>query len=252
MSFETLFFLEKKERVPLKISCANDLIKASWFEHEDEESGIAMIEWCVESMNNTCNVQPWQALPTDLRSKSAVVHSLSTLTSVRVVVRITNGVGNKAMLESPACNPVKTFPSELNVAEISARNDSLLNIDYQNDTEAIVVTWSPNNVSSYSSVQAALTEPKAELNISGSLRQKWNGEPLVYNFVDIPRGKVQMTFSGDLIKPYKKYRPVIRRCNEEGLCTDSFGNGVEIVPDAPPKIQVMLPSFGTFDHCSCV
>ena len=244
--------VETKGRVFIKLSCADEFIKASWLEHEDKESGIAMIEWCVESINNTCNVRPWQILPTNLLSKSAVVHSLSTLTSVRVVVRVTNGVGNKAVLESTACNPVKTFPPELSVIETDSLNDSLAKIDYQKDIEAIVVTWLPNNVTSYSSVQAALTEPKEELNISGSLRQKWSGEPLVYNFVDIPRGKTHIRFSGDMIKPYKKYRPVIKRCNEEGLCTDSFGDGVEIVPDAPPNIQVILPSLSTSDHYSCV
>ncbi|XP_028399178.1 uncharacterized protein LOC114522645 isoform X2 [Dendronephthya gigantea] len=229
---------ETNERVLIKLSCANDLINASWVEHEDRESGIAMVEWCVESMNNTCNVQLWQALSTDLLSKSAVVHSLSTLTSVRVVLRISNGVGNKAVLESAACYPVKNFPPELNVVEINAQNDSLENIDYQNDSEAIVVTWSPNNLTSYSSVQAALTEPNDELNINGSLRRKWSGEPLAYDFVDIPRERAYIRFSGDMIKPYKKYRPVIKRCNEDGLCTDSFGDGVEILPDAPPNIQV--------------
>ncbi|XP_028399029.1 uncharacterized protein LOC114522522 [Dendronephthya gigantea] len=229
---------EMTERVLLKITCVRDLIKASWLEHEDEESGIALIEWCVESINNTCDVKPWQALPTNLLYTSAVIHSLSKQTSVRVVVQITNGVGNKAVLESRACNPVKTFPSELSVVEINAQNNSLGNIDYQNDLEAIVVTWSSNNVTSYSNVQAALTEPNKRLNINGSLRKRWSGEPLAYGFVDIPRERAYIRFSGDMIKPYKKYRPVIKRCNEEGLCTDSFGDGVEIVPDAPPKIQV--------------
>ena len=235
----------------MKISCTSDFIKASWLEHEDKESGIAMTEWCVESINNTCNVQTWQALPTNPLSKSAIIHSLSSLTSVRVVVRITNGVGNKAVLESTACIPVKSFPTELNVAEVNNLNHSQTDIDYQNDADAIVVMWSPNNVTSYSSIQAALTEPGEDLNISDSLRQKWSGEPLAYEFVEIPRERAQIRFTGDMIKPYRKYRSVIKRCNE-GLCTDSFGDGVEIVPDAPPDIQVMHSSFINFDLCLCV
>ena len=185
-----------------------------------------------------CNVQPWQALPTNLLSKAAVFPLLPTLTSVRVVVRITNGVGNKAVLESTACNPLKTFPPELRVVEVINLNHSLNDIDYQTDTEGIIVTWSPSNVTSYSHVQAALTEPKENLNISDSLHQKWSGEPFAYEFVDIPRGKQHIRFSGERIKPYRKYRPVIKRCNKHGLCRDSFGDGVVIVPNAPPDIQV--------------
>jgi hypothetical protein len=188
-----------------------------------------------------CNIQPWETVPTNLQTKSAVIHSLSTLTSIQAVVRISNGVGNTALLKSTKCNPVKTFPPKLNVAEVKNLNDTLTDIDYQADTEAIIVTWSsPSNVLSYSSVQAALTEPKENLNVTESLLQKWRGEPFAFEFVDIPRGKKHIRFSGDRIKPYTKYRPVVRRCDKVGLCRDSVGDGVVIVPDAPPDIQVII------------
>ena len=188
-----------------------------------------------------CNIQPWETVPTNLQTKSTVIHSLSTLTSIQAVVRISNGVGNTALLQSTLCNPVKIFPPKLNVAEVKNLNDTLTDIDYQTDTEAIIVTWSsPSSVSSYSSVQAALTEPKENLNVTESLLQKWRGEPFAFEFVDIPRGKKHIRFSGDRIKPYTKYRPVVRRCDKVGLCRDSVGDGVVIVPDAPPHIQVII------------
>ncbi len=209
--------------------------------YEDKESGIAKIEWCVENVDNMCNIQPWETVPTNVVTKSAVIHSLLTITSVRVMVRITNGVGNAVLLKSTKCNPGKTFPPKVDVIEVKNLNDTLADIDYQTDTEAIIVTWlSPSNVSSYSSIHAALTEPKEGLNITDSLLQKWRGEPFAFEFVDIPRGKTHIRFSGDRIKPYTNYRPVVRRCNEIGLCSDSVGDGVVIVPDAPPDIQVII------------
>ena len=216
------------------------MVEASWLKHEDKESGIAKTEWCVENVDNMCNVQSWETVPTNLLTKSAVIYSLSTLTSIRVVVRITNGVGNAALLKSTECNPVKTFPPQLNVAKINGLNDTLTDINYQNDTEAIIVSWlSPSNMSFHSIVLAALTETKDDLNITDSLLQKWRGEPFAFEFVDIPHGKTHIRFSGDRIKPYTKYRPVVRRCNKVGLCRDSVGEGVMIVPDSPPDIQVI-------------
>jgi hypothetical protein len=235
------FVSETKSDVPIEISCSSGLVKASWLKHEDKESGIAKTEWCIESIDNMCNIQPWETAPTNLQTQFAIINSLSTLTSIQAVVRISNGVGNTALLQSTLCNPVKTFPPKIYVAEVKDLNDTLTDIDYQADTEAIIVTWSsPSSVSSYFSVQAALTEPKENLNIIESLLQKWRGEPFAFEFVDIPRGKTQIRFSGDMIKPYTKYRPVVRRCTKVGLCRDSVGDGVVIVPDAPSDIQVII------------
>ena len=216
------------------------MIKASWLKHEDKESGIIKIEWCVASVDNMCDIRPWEAVQTNLRTKSAVLRSLSTVTGVRVRVRIVNGVGNHVLLKSTVCLPVKSFPPELSVAEVKDLNDKMNDVDYQTDTEAILVTWSsPTNTLPYSSIQAALTEPKGNLNVSESLLERWRGEPFAFEFVDIPRGKEYIRFSGDRIKPYRKYRPVVRRCNKDGLCRDSTGDGVVIVPDTPPDIQVI-------------
>lgn len=233
------FFSETKSDVSIEIACSRDVVKATWLKHEDKESDISKVEWCVESINNMCDVQPWEIIPKKLQTKSSVLHSLTTLTSVRVMVRITNGVGNSVRLESSKCNPVKTFPPKLHVAEVQSLNDTQTDIDYQTDTETILVTWSsPTDLSSYFSVQAALTEPKEDLNVTDSLLENWRGEPFAFDFVDIPRGKAHIRFSGSRVKAYTKYRPVVRRCNDVGLCRDSIGDGVVIVPDAPPHIQV--------------
>jgi hypothetical protein len=235
------FVSETKSDVPIEISCSSGLVNASWLNYEDKESGIAKTEWCIESIDNMCNIQPWETVPTNLQTKSAVIHSLSSVASIQAVVRISNGVGNTVLLKSTKCNPVKTFPPKLDVAEVKNLNDALTDVDYQADTEAIIVTWSsPSNVPSYFSVQAALTEQKENLNVTDSLLQKWRGEPFSFQFIDIPRGKAHIRFSGDRIKPYTKYRPVVRRCNKVGLCRDSVGDGVVIVPDAPPDIQVII------------
>jgi hypothetical protein len=230
-----------KSDVPIEISCSSSLVNASWLKHEDKESGIAKTEWCIESIDNMCNIQPWETVATNLQTKSSIIHSLSNLTSIQAVVRISNGVGNTALLKSTKCNPVKTFPHKLDVAEVKNLNDAFTDVDYQADTEAVIVTWSsPSNLPSYSSVQAALTEQKENLNITDSLLQKWRGEPFAFQFIDIPRGKTHIRFSGDMIKPYTKYRPVVRHCNKVGLCRDSVGDEVVIVPDAPPHIQVII------------
>ena len=233
------FFSETKSDVSIEIACSKDVVKATWLKHEDKESDISKVEWCVESIDNMCDVQPWETIPKKLQTKSSVIRSRSALTSVRVMVRITNGVGNSVRLESSKCNLVKTFPPKLHVAEVQSLNDTQTDIDYQTDTETILVTWSsPTDLSSYFSVQAALTEPKEDLNVTESLLENWRGEPFAFDFVDIPRGKAHIRFSGSRVKAYTKYRPVVRRCNDVGLCRDSIGDGVVIVPDAPPHIQV--------------
>jgi hypothetical protein len=88
----------------------------------------------------------------------------------------------------------------------------------------------------YSGVQAALT--KYDQNAVTTILEEWHGEPLVFNFVDILSGKTYIIFSGDRLKPCVKYRPVVRLCNKFDLCTDSSGDLIIIIPDAPPDLQV--------------
>ena len=212
-------------------------MKVTWLDHEDKESGIALTEWCIETVNDTCNIQSWESLSPNTITVSATIHSLPTTTGVRVVVRITNGVGNYVLLKSSQCNPERIFPPLINVSVVRRLNDTRPASAYQTDTDVIIVTWSlPQSKSLYSGVQAALT--KYDQNAVTTILEEWHGEPLVFNFVDIPSGKTYIIFSGDRLKPYVKYRPVVRLCNKFDLCTDSSGDLIIIIPDAPPDLQV--------------
>ena len=221
----------------VKISCEDDLLNVAWVDHEDKESGIALTEWCVETVNNTCNILTWESLPPNTLTTSATVHSLPAITAVRVVVRITNGVGNDVLLKSSRCNPEQVFPPTVNVSIIHQLNDSRPVSVYQSNQDIIIVTWSlPRKEFLYSRVQAALS--KYDQNPVANTLNKWHGEYLVFDFVNIPTGKSHIIFSGERLKPYVKYRPVVRLCNNLGLCTDSNGDPVVIIPDAPPDIQI--------------
>ena len=221
----------------IEISCKEDLIKATWSEHEDKESGVALTEWCIETVNNSCNIRNWKSLTRDTLTVSAIVHFLSQIQGVRVSIRITNGVGNHVVLKSAQCNPEGIFPPSINVSVVHQLNDSRPVSPYQTNTDVIIVAWSlPHNKSFYSRVQAALAE--YDRNEITNVVEKWHGGRLVFNFVDIPNGKSYIIFSGSRLKPYVKYRPIVRICNEFDLCTDSSCDPVIIIPDAPPDIQV--------------
>ena len=222
----------------IKISCKDDLIKATWLEHEDEESGVALAEWCVETGNGTCNIQEWKSVQPRTVEASAIIQSLPAINSVRVVVRITNGAGNFVIHRSSECNAKGTFPPQINVSVIPQLNDTRPVSLYQTNTDVIIVTWSlPQNKSLYSRVQAALAECNRN-ETTTTARGKWHGERLVFSFVDIPKGRSYIIFSGTRLNPYVKLRPIVRICNRFGLCTDSSGDPVVIIPDAPPEIQV--------------
>ena len=222
----------------IKISCKNNLVKATWLEHEDKESGIVQVEWCIESVHNTCDVQPWESLPPNALAASAIVHSLQNTIGVQAVVRITNGVGNYVLLTSTQCDPHGRFPPSVNVAVVRQLNDTKPASNYQTNADVIVVTWSlaEQNNSLHYRVQAALA--KYDHNDLTNVIDKWHGEPLVFDFVDVPRGRSYIIFNGDRLKPYIKYHPIVRICNEFALCTDSSCEPVIIVPDAPPDMQI--------------
>ena len=231
------FVLGSEKEIGIEISCKDDLLKVTWVDHEDKESGITLTEWCIETVKDTCNIQTWKSLSPHTSKASATVHSLPEITGVQVVVRITNGVGNYAQLRSSQCNPERVFPPLINVSIIRQLNDTKAASVYQNNTDVIIFSWSlPQNNTLYSRVQAALT--KYDQNAVTTRLEKWHGEPLVLNFVDIPSGKSHVIFSGNRLKPYVKYRPVVRLCNKFDLCTDSSGDPVIMIPDAPPDIQV--------------
>ena len=189
-------------------------------------------------MNDTCNLHTWESLLPRTLAVSAIIHSLSKISGVRVVVRITNGVGNYVLLKSSQCNPERVFPPQINVSVIHELNDTRPVSVYQTNTDVIIVTWTlPQNESLYTRVHAALANCN-ENAIRTGLGVLWHGEPLVFDFVNIPSGKSYVTFSGTRLKPYVKYRPIVRICNTFDLCTDSSCDPVIIIPDAPPDIQI--------------
>ena len=154
-----------------------------------------------------------------------------------MVVRITNGVGNYVLLTSTQCDPHGKFPPLLKVAVVRQLNDTKPVSNYQTNTDTIIVTWSlPQHKSFHYRVQAALS--KYDQNDLANVLDKWHGEPFVFDFVDVPKGRSYIIFSGDRLKPYVKYHPIVRICNEDALCTDSGSEPIIIVPGAPPDVKI--------------
>ena len=227
---------KKKLEKRLEIVCTGDLITATWPMYEDKESGIGKVEWCVESVNDTCNIREWENINVTLSTISAVISSLPTLKTAKVQLRITNGAVNSVVLKSLPCHPQKLLPPEIQVNEVQHLNGT--DIDYQTNTETILVTWSlPDDPVGYPRVQVALISSSG--NTTGSLRDQWRGESIVLDFVDVPSTKMHITFTGDKIIPYTKYRAVVRVWNDYGIYRDSVSDGVTIVPHPPPQLQVI-------------
>ena len=226
--------IRKHEEEAVKISCAGDLITAKWWKYEDKESGITQTEWCIETSNNTCNTRDWETIDVGLLQKSTVIHFLPSLMAVRVLLRITNGVGNSLILKSSTCNPKESFPSGVQVNEVSHLNYTDKDIDYQTSVDAILVTWALTDDATR--VQTALVAPFQDT--FDSLLQLWRGEVFVFEFVDVSPKKNHVTFSGERLKPYTQYRSVVRVWNEFGLYRDFVSDGIVLVPDAPSGLQV--------------
>lgn len=232
-------FLDTKASSPVSITCSKEIVKASWSQYEDRESGIFKLEWCVESLNGECDILPWEDLSINLTEVAAIV-SLDDHSFVKIAVRFTNGARNTLVIKSDTCSLMKAFPSGLNVVEVENLNKSSSDIDYQANTESIIVSWlSRDNTSSlFSSIQAALTEKPKYPNATESFFKKWHDETFLFKFVDIPRGKQHIRFSGDKLKPYTIYRSLVRSCNKDQLCYDSVSDGIMIAPDAPSAFKV--------------
>lgn len=213
----------------IRIFCFFYYIEARWPPYEDQESGIAKVEWCIETLHNTCNVRYWENIDPGALNVSAVISSIPTFKDVRVSIRITNAVGNAIVLSSPSCNPEKSFPPKVEVREIQNWNHTETDIDYQTDLDAIFVTWSTyaGDVTLYPRTQVALanSSPKSEEST---------------RFLDVPLGKNRVVFTNALLKPYTKYHAVVRMWNDVGLYSDSVSDGVTIVPDHPLAIDINI------------
>lgn len=213
----------------IRISCIFDYIEARWPPYKDQESGIAKVEWCIETLHNTCNVRYWENIDPGMLNVSAVISSLPKFKDVRVSIRITNAVGNTLVLSSPSCNSEKSFPPKVEVREIQNSNSTETDIDYQTDLDVIFVTWSTyaGNAKLHPRTQVALA--------NSSLRSDESTQ-----FLDVPLGKNQVVFTNASLKPYTKYHAVVRIWDEFGLYSDSVSDGVTIVPDHPLAVEINI------------
>ena len=73
-----------------------------WDAPYDQESGIASIEWCAGTSNNSCNVVPSTSVdPEDTSVKHYISESLASGTVVFITLAVTNGVGMKTKVVTP-------------------------------------------------------------------------------------------------------------------------------------------------------
>lgn len=239
LNFNVVFVFVAKKNDRLEINCKDDLIRMKWSKYEDKETGLTSTEWCLETVNGTCDIYAWHTIPRDTQSVSAIVPDLHSAIHVRGVVRLRNGVGKYTQLTSSLCVPKKEPPPMVNISMFEDWSNPSLVSNYQRNPDAIFVRWYiPENRFSNLSVNVALAMQKRN-SFNHTIGKKWRGEPLVFDFVEAPRGKNNITFSGSRLETYVKYHVIVRVCNTVGLCTDSHGKQFQIVPDTPSPMKVI-------------
>ena len=88
-----------------------------WDAPYDQESGIASVEWCAGTTNNSCNVVPSTSVdPADTSVKHYISESLASGTVVFIKLTVTNGVGMKTKVVTPPLLIDTTPPTIGNVS----------------------------------------------------------------------------------------------------------------------------------------
>ena len=210
----------------LRISCFDDLITGRWQRYHDKQSGISKVEWCIGSLNTTCDIRDWESISVTLLNVSSIIPSLAYFSEVYMKIRFTNNLGQAKMITSKPCVPLKIHPPTVKVREIKNLN-ATDDIDFQRDLTTLAVTWETNYDVSIDRVQVAVTD--TSMNVAKSLK-----------FVDVSSEKNQVVFVNLTLKGFAKYYSVVRIWNEFDLYSDSYSDGVITVPDHPFLIDVNI------------
>ena len=208
------------------LSCFDDLITASWKRYHDKQSGIAKVDWCIGSLNTTCDIRNWESISVNLTSLSSIIPSLVNFTEIYVRIRFTNNLGQATTITSNPCVPRKGHPPIVKVKEIKNPN-STDDIDFQRDLTSLIVAWDKSYDVKSHRVEVAVTD--TSINVAKSLK-----------FVNVSSEKNQVIFVNLTLKGFVKYYSVVRIWNEFGLYSDSYSNGVITVPDHPFLIDVTI------------
>ena len=224
----------------IRFSCTEELLSANWDEFEDRESQLERYDWCVGTSKAQCDVSPLRSVGVKPKG-AAIVKRLSSGTLLFASVYAINGVGLKTRLASEQCKIISIAPKLVEVIDIPNWNGSnLTDIDWKAVAKSLSLRWEVTGryiqTISRLRVQVAITNPSSNLSLAGLDPEKsWSSEPLVHDFMDVLSWQRNVTIRSVALKPWERYRGVVRVWNEGGIYTDASSDGLRIESGAPPK-----------------
>ena len=224
----------------IRFRCSEEVLTADWDKFEDPESQLKLYNWCVGTSEAHCDVLALRSV--EERTKgAAIVRRLSSGALLFATVYAINAAGLKTRLVSEHCKVISNAPKVVDVIDIprlNARN--LTDIDWKAMAQSLSLRWeiiegSIKDISRLR-IQVAVTQPSSNLSLPQiNSAKSWSSEPFIHDFMDVLSWQRNVTIRSAALKPWERYRGVVRVWNEGGIYTDAASDGLRIEPTPPPK-----------------
>ncbi|XP_061178129.1 uncharacterized protein LOC133186811 [Saccostrea echinata] len=190
-------------------------ISASWFGFDDPESGIKSFHVGLGSSNFTTDIYPLTEVEGNFWKLEESLDSIIDGYEYYIHLLVTNNAGLSAAAHSPPFLVDSSPPSEGFVKD----GDSQVEVDFQLNTTYICASWD-----SFHDVHTKLSYYEVGMTISMQ-------ENEIFPLTSVGLSK-KNCWTG-LFEPGIKYYIVVRACNQAGLCTTKYSDGI-VVDSSPP------------------
>lgn len=224
---------------PITFRCLEEYLTSSWEEFEDQESGMVKYDWCVGTAKALCDVVSIRSVGMKTRG-AAIVNRLHSGTILFSTVYAINGAKLRRQLISEPCTVIAVAPKVAEVIDISSFNTSnFTDIDWKTTIQSLSLRWKVigNYLDeiSHLRVQVAVTKLSSNLSIPRLLQEKsWNSEPLEQPFTDVLPQQRNVTLRSVTLKPWERYRGIVRVWNEGGVFSEASSDGLRTEPSPAP------------------
>ncbi|XP_022799532.1 uncharacterized protein LOC111337483 [Stylophora pistillata] len=222
----------------ITFKCLEEYLTSSWEEFEDRESGMVNYDWCVGTAKSLCDVVSMRSVGMKTRG-AAIVNRLQSGTMLFSTVFAINGAKMRRQIISRPCTVIAVAPKFTEVIDISSFSSSnLTDTDWKATMQSLSFRWKA--IGSYLDeisllrVKIAVTEFSSNLSVPRLLQEKsWNSESLELSFMDVLSAQHNVTIRSMTLKPWMRYRGIVRVWNEGGIFSEASSDGVRMEPSPP-------------------
>ncbi|XP_062573120.1 uncharacterized protein LOC134235054 [Saccostrea cucullata] len=190
-------------------------ISASWFGFDDPESGIKSFHVGIGSSNFTADIYPLTEVDGNFWKLEESLDSIIDGYEYYIHLLVTNNAGLSTTSHSHPFLVDSSPPSGGFVKD----GDSQVEVDFQLNTTYICASWD-----GFHDIHTKLSYYEVGLAIS-------NQEDENFPFTSVGLSK-KNCWTG-LFEPGMKYYTIVRACNQAGLCTRKYSDGI-VVDSSPP------------------